>query len=103
MVSQQKMQIYDSNTYINGYTYLGTVESQAEDGLYCIEQKNKFSVGEEIQVMKPNGDNVPVTVRRIVDEFGKDMESCPHPKQKLRIDLGVELDQYDILRRKEEA
>lgn len=96
-------QIYDSNTYINGYTYLGTVESQAEDGLYCIEQKNKFSVGEEIQVMKPNGDNVPVTVRRIVDEFGKDMESCPHPKQKLRIDLGVELDQYDILRRKEEA
>ena len=37
-----------------------------------------------------------------LDEKGVDMESCPHPKQQLYIDLGVELERYDILRRKEE-
>ena len=29
------------------------------------------------------------------------MESAPHPKQVLYIDLGEPLDRYDILRRKE--
>ena len=48
--------------------------------------------------MKPDGQNIEVTVKRIVDENGKDMESCPHPKQNLYIDLGIQLDKYDILR-----
>ena len=52
--------------------------------------------------MKPNGDNIEVVVRRIVNEDGEDMPSAPHPKQKLWIDLGQPLDQFDILRRKEE-
>lgn len=95
-------QIYDSNTYIKEYTYLGIVGTRDERGLYEIEQRNKFSVGEVIEVMKPNGDNLPVTVLRIVNEDGEEMDSAPHPKQRLWIDLGVELEQYDILRRKEE-
>ena len=52
--------------------------------------------------MKPDGTNLLVTVKRITDEKGVDMESCPHPKQQLYIDRGVELERYDILRRKEE-
>ena len=50
----------------------------------------------------PTPENIQVTVRRITDDKGKDMESCPHPKQQLYIDLGVKLDRYDILRRKED-
>lgn len=95
-------QIYDNNTYLKEYTYLGIVGEQNEEGLYRIEQRNKFSVGETIEVMKPNGENLEVTVRRIVDEEGCEMESAPHPKQVLYIDLGQPLDMYDILRRKEE-
>ena len=94
-------QIYDSNTYVKEYTYLGIVGEQDEQGRYAIEQRNKFSVGEEIEVMKPDGDNIAVTVKGIWDEEGNLMESAPHPKQKLWIDLGVEMDEFDILRRKE--
>ena len=95
-------QIYDSNTYVKEYTYLGIVGSVDEHGRYRIEQRNKFSVGEEIEVMKPNGENRSVTVRAIVDEEGNAMESAPHPQQVLFIDLGEPLECYDILRRKEE-
>ena len=95
-------QIYDSNTYVKKYTYLGIVGSVDEHGRYRIEQRNKFSVGEEIEVMKPNGENRSVTVRAIVDEEGNAMESAPHPQQVLFIDLGEPLERYDILRRKEE-
>ena len=98
----EESQIYDNNTYIKEYTYLGIVGERNEEGLYRIEQRNKFSVGEQIEVMKPDGRNIPVTVKRIVDENGNEMESAPHPKQVLYIDLGQELEMYDILRRQEE-
>ncbi len=94
-------QIYDNNTYNIGYTYLGLVGQKNEEGLYSIEQRNKFSVGETIEIMRPNGDNIDVVVKRILDDEGNEMESCPHPKQKLWIDLGTELQEFDILRRKE--
>ena len=98
----EETQIYDSNTYVKEYTYLGIVGERNEQGWYKTEQRNKFSVGEMIEVMKPDGQNVEVTVKAIYDEDGNAMDSCPHPKQTLYIDLGMELDQYDILRRKED-
>ena len=93
-------QIYDSNTYVKEYTYLGIV-GEERDGTYRIEQRNKFSVGETIEVMKPNGENISVEVKRILDEDGNEQESAPHPKQVLYVDLGMPLEQYDILRRQE--
>lgn len=98
----EEAQIYDNNTYVKGYTYLGIIGEQDAAGFYRIEQRNKFSVGEQIEVMKPDGQNIAVTVRAIRDEQGTPVESAPHPKQVLYVDVGYSLDQYDILRRKEE-
>ena len=97
----EETQIYDNNTYEKGYTYLGIVGKPNEKGMYRLEQRNKFSVGEEIEVMKPNGDNLKVTVKAMEDEKGEAMESCPHPQQIFYVDLGIELNEYDILRRQE--
>jgi len=96
----EETQIYDSNTYVKEYTYLGIIGAE-KDGMYRIEQRNKFSVGETIEIMKPNGDNVEVVVKRIVNEDGEDQESAPHSKQVLYIDLEQKADIYDILRRAE--
>lgn len=96
----EETQIYDTNTYVKEYTYLGIVEV-TEDGKYKINQRNKFTVGEEIEVMRPDGTNLSVVVQSITDTDGNSMESAPHPKQDIYIDLGVELEPYDILRRKE--
>ncbi len=96
----ENTQIYDNNTYVKEYTYLGIVGNNSEKG-YRIEQRNKFSVGEEIEVMKPGGENQAVTVKSIRDEEGREMESAPHPKQILYIDVGQPLAEYDILRRHE--
>lgn len=96
----ENTQIYDNNTYVREYTYLGII-GEERDGMYRIEQRNKFSVGEQIEIMKPDGENVEVVVKRIVDEEGHDQESAPHSKQILYVDLGCRADQYDILRKKE--
>ena len=96
----EEAHIYDSNTYIKEYTYLGIVE-ECKDGMVRIEQRNKFSVGEEIEIMKPNGDNLLVTVEKIVNAEGEEQESAPHPKQELYVKLSQMAEKYDILRRKE--
>lgn len=98
----EEAQIYDNNTYCKEYTYLGIIGERNQEGLYRISQRNKFSVGEEIEVMKPDGRNLTVTVKQIVDSEGNKMDSAPHPKQILYIDLGQPLELYDILRRKEQ-
>ena len=94
-------QIYDSNTYVKAYTYLGLIGESRGDGYYSLEQRNKFSVGDIIEVMKPDGRDMEVRVKGMTDEDGQPMESCPHPKQKIFVDLGVELSSFDLLRKKD--
>lgn len=99
----ENSQIYGNNTYIKGYTYLGIVNELDGRGYCRIEQRNKFSVGDEIEIMKPDGSNVPVRVEELLDEEGSRMESAPHPKQKLFVRLSGEAEVFDILRKREEA
>ena len=95
----ENTQIYESNTYCKEYTYLGTI-TDCKNGMYKIEQKNKFLVGDEVEIMKPDGRNIITKVLNITDEEGNSMESAPHPKQILYVDFGMELDRYDIIRQK---
>lgn len=94
----ESTQIYDNNTYINEYIYLGIVSLLDNNGLAQIEQRNKFCKGDKIEIMKPNGSNVSTLVEAIYDDEGNEVESAPHPKQKLHLRLSVKPDVYDILR-----
>ena len=91
-------QIYDNNTYVNEYVYLGIVGSIDERGCARIEQRNKFCAGDEIEIMKPSGINVSVKVLHMYNEEGEEVESCPHSKQMIDVELSQVPEQYDILR-----
>lgn len=95
-------QIYDENTYIKEWVYLGqiTEDSKNIDGklYYGLEQKNKFSVGDTVEIMKPSGENLTVKAQDMRDEEENPIESCPHPKQHFYVDFGCSLDPYDIIR-----
>lgn len=94
----ENTQIYDNNTYVNEYTYLGIVNAIDERGFARIEQKNKFCVGDWIEIMKPDGRDCPVQVLAIYDEEGQRAESAPHPRQILYLQLSVTPEKYDLLR-----
>jgi len=94
-------QIYESNTYIKEYTYLGIAGEPDEDGRISLEQRNKFSVGETVEIMKPDGRNISAVVEEIRDEEGRMQESAPHPKQKIFVKLSQQADINDIIRRAE--
>lgn len=99
--TDENSQIYDNNTYIKNYTYIGIVQGHNDKGYALLEQKNKFSVGETIEVMIPDGTNLEVTVKAIEDEGGNPMESAPHPKQMIYVDFGQKIEEGYLLRRKE--
>ena len=99
--TDETSQIYDSNTYIKNCTYIGIVQGHNDKGYALLEQKNKFSVGETIEVMIPDGTNKEVVVRAIEDEDGRAMESAPHPKQMVYVDFGEEIKDGYLLRRQE--
>lgn len=96
-------QIYGNSTYVKNYTYLGMIEEVRADHLVRIRQKNKFCVGETAEVMKPDGRNLPVTVRALYDGDGTPVSDAPHAGQVLWVDLGPGPDVNDIIRRQEAA
>lgn len=120
-------QIYDNSTYVNEYTYLGMIDEVApwqttparasaaeksssascaegmafgnEGELLCrIEQRNKFCVGDTIEIMKPNGENIFAKVEGMWNESGEAVDSAPHAKEVLWIKLSAQANQHDILR-----
>ena len=95
----ENTQIYDNNTYVNEYIYLGMIEeAKPEKGLVRITQRNKFCVGDTIEIMKPSGENVEVKVEEMFDGEGNAVESAPHPQQEIWLRLSVMPDVQDILR-----
>ncbi|MBO5145438.1 MAG: U32 family peptidase [Lachnospiraceae bacterium] len=94
----ENTQIYDSNTYVNEYVYLGIVDSVDERGYAKFEQRNKFCVGDTIEIMKPDGSNVSTRVLAMYNDEGEAVESCPHSKQVLYAELADRPEPYDIMR-----
>ena len=99
--TDQDSQIYDNNTYIKNCTYIGNVQEVTEDGLVAFEQKNKFSVGEEIECMNFDGPNTVCRVEEIYNDRMEPMESAPHPKMQLYVKLDRPVSAGMILRRQE--
>ena len=83
----ENTQIYDNSTYVTEAVFLGVIDEVTPDGRIRIVQKNKFCVGDEIEVMKPDGENIKVTVTAIESEDGVPQQSAPHACQVLYVTL----------------
>ena len=105
----ENTQIYDTNTYVNEYVYLGIVEDELKEitlsdgtkktGNFAkITQRNKFIVGDTIEIMKPDDRNVFVNVLSLTTEDGQSVSSAPHPQQVLYVELSENASKYDLLR-----
>lgn len=101
-------QIYDESTYINEYIYLGTVESivPAEDGTSSrakLTQKNKFCVGDTLEIMKSDGTDIEATVLEIRDNEGTLMDSCPHASMTIYVAFDKMPEENDVLRMRKQS
>lgn len=99
--SDKDTQIYDSNTYVQNYIYIGTVDNIDKDGKLYFEQKNRFFRGDILEIMKTDGRNESAAVISISDTEGNFQESAPHPKQRLIVELeSCDISPGDVIRMK---
>ena len=119
-------QIYDSNTYHRGSIFLGQVERTDSEGYACFPQKNKFSVGDTVEILRkykpeneagnhddPGNSGTPgkpdtpapdslCTIRArvltILGEDGTERESAPHPLEPLRVRFDAAVEPGEIIR-----
>lgn len=107
-------QIYDSNTYVRDYVFVGRVLSETGttdkknpevpyafgEGAYTlIEQRNKFSIGDTLELMKADGRTLSFIVEEIFGEDGSAIESAPHPKQRLWVKLPEKAETNELIRK----
>lgn len=87
--------------YIRPYDVIATVEGW-ENGVALIRQKNKFKVGDRLEILSPKNEDVTITVESIKNTDGEEMETAPHPEQLLYIPCEIPLSTVDLLRKQNE-
>lgn len=78
------MQQYEPYNVQKNIKFVGKVLEVLEDSI-LIEQRNKFIIGDKLEILLPYGNNLDITIEKIVNEKGEAVESAPHPKEILRI------------------
>lgn len=92
-------QIYDSNNYIRDFVFVARVlEGNHDQKEALVEQRNKFVLGDTVELMRTNGENIRFTIESIRTEEGEVVTEAPHPKQRLYINVPVETHGDEIIR-----
>lgn len=95
-------QIYTHSSYIRGYSYAGRViDYDLASQIATIEQRSKFSVGEEIEFMPFCEPSFTQKIDKLWDEEGNEIESAPHPKQIVKMKILNPVEKKILIRKKE--
>lgn len=94
-------QNYQTSAYTRDYSFIGMVkEYDPETCMAVVEQRNKMSVGEEIEVFGPGRDFFSQKLEVLLDEEGQPIESAPHPQQIVKIKMKEPVEKNFILRKR---
>lgn len=91
----------ESSMPIQTYEFMAIVKSNMKDGFVKIEQRNRFKVGDELEVLSPNDTfNKKILVGEMFDEKSNLVTDASLVQQELLLRTDLELKEGDILRKK---
>lgn len=95
-------QNYQTSAYTREYSFVGLVKDyDPETGFALVEQRNKMTVGEEIEIFGPDMDYYAQKVGEMYDaETGEPLASAPHPQQMLRMKMDRPVKANYMIRKK---
>lgn len=93
-------QEYQNGGYIRTYDVAAIANGTDENGYTHFTQKNKLSVGEEVEVILPFESPFSYKVTHLIDQYGKETESVPHAMEPFSMQMGRSLPPYAMLRKK---
>ena len=95
------MQEYETVRVLPEWEYSGLVRQwDAGRGMAFVEQRNHMQLGDEIEILRPNGTIFRQTLDTMTDEDGMPIERAPHPQQLLWLRLTDAVGEYSMIRRR---
>ena len=93
-------QEYEKSQPVQSYDFVGLVQpGQGESGRVTVQQRNHFTTGETLECLTPAGDVFNITVGRLFNQEGEEVDKAPHPLEILTMETEQTLPDYTILRR----
>lgn len=93
-------QYYKDAMYFTDADVCAIVEAEAEeDGLYKVTLRNKFSVGDKLELVSPNCEPVEFIVEEMFDKDKKNIDCMPHPMMEFYMPLPAKAQKLSILRK----
>lgn len=93
-------QIYTDSSYVRYYDLIGIVKGyDPEKGLLEVEQRNKFKVGDTVEILRPEGDFLTFQVDKMFNDKFEEIENCPHAMMKIYIPCEYNVAENSILRK----
>jgi len=85
---------------IQSHEFMAIVKSDAKDGYALIEQRNRFKVGETLEVLSPNDTfNKVIEVGEMLSEDNEIIEDANKVQQLIKLKTSLNLKAGDILRK----
>ncbi len=87
--------------YIRRYNAVAVCEEGSNDeNIAVITQRNKFLVGDTLDILPPDGFAFEVKCLRLQTEEGEDVPSAPHPMQRLYLTADRYIPKGSVIRKK---
>ena len=91
----------ESSMPIQTHEFMAIVKDDYNDGKVLIEQRNRFKVGDELEILSPNDTfNKIIKIEKMEDEKGKIIEDASLVQQQIYLHTDLKLMKGDILRKK---
>ncbi len=91
-------QVLSNGGYIRNYSVVA-IGNGTKDGIADITQKNKFCVGDELDVLPPSGVPFKINVKELINQRGESVESAPHAMEQLKMPTDVDIPEGALLRK----
>lgn len=97
---REQGQIYHTSSYIRDYDVVGIITECDDAGNARISQRNKFSVGDELEILRPKGGFLKIKADGMKNEEGEQISSAPHPTMTVMMNIGTYAEPYSMLRKR---
>ena len=95
-----KDQNYQTSAYTREYSFIGVVKSYDKiTKIAVVEQRNKMSIGDEIEVFGPYTDFFNQKLEMLENENGDPIQSAPHAQQIVKIKMIKPVEEGFLLRK----
>lgn len=93
-------QTLETSTPQTDYEFVAIVVENSKNGMAKVEMRNRFKVGEQLELLSKQKNNAIITIEQILDDKGQSLLECKIPKQIVEIKTNLDLKKFEILRRK---